>query len=73
MKKVFILLPVVFFSTVAFCQQKWDLRKIVEYAVANNITVKQAEVQSAISGLIYKQSKLSQYPTATFNGNTSFF
>ena len=71
MKKVFILLPVVFFSTAAFCQQKWDLRKIVEYAVANNITVKQAEVQSAISGLIYKQSKLSQYPTATFNGNTS--
>lgn len=72
MKKVLILLPVVIFSTAAFCQQKWDLRKIVDYAVANNITIKQAEVQANISGLLYKQSKLSQYPNATFNGNTSF-
>ena len=71
MKRVFILLSSVFFSTIAFCQQKWDLRKIVDYAVANNITVKQAEVQSAISGLLYRQSRLNQYPTATFNGNTS--
>ena len=72
MKKVLILLPFVIFCTAAFCQQKWDLRKIVDYAVANNISIKQAEVQSAISGLLYKQSKLSQYPNASFNGNTSF-
>ena len=45
---------------------------IVDYAVANNLFIKQAEVQANISGLLYKQSKLSQYPTASFNGNTSF-
>jgi outer membrane protein len=52
-------------------QEKWDLRKIVDYAVANNISVKQLEVQSAISGLTYDQSKLGQYPNASFNGSTS--
>lgn len=71
MKKVSTLLAFVIFSMVAFSQQKWDLRKIVDYAVANNITIKQADVQSALSGLLYKQSKLSQYPTAIFNNNTS--
>ena len=64
-------------AIIAFCnsinaQEKWDLRKIVDYAVANNITVKQLEVQSAISGLNYKQSKLSLYPNANFSGSTSF-
>jgi outer membrane protein len=53
-------------------QEKWDLRKIVDYAIANNITVKQLEVQSAISGLNYKQSKLSLYPNANFSGSSSF-
>ena len=65
-------MPFVIFSITGFCQQKWDLRKIVDYAVANNINIKQAEVQAAISGLLYNQSKLSLYPNASFNGNTSF-
>lgn len=52
-------------------QEKWDLRKIVDYAVANNISVKQLEVQSAISGLTYRQSKLGQYPNANFSASTS--
>jgi outer membrane protein len=58
-------------NTIA-AQEKWDLRKIVDYAVANNIGIKQADIQSAVSGLVYKQSKLRQYPNATFNGSTSF-
>lgn len=53
-------------------QEKWDLRKIVDYAMANNITVKQADVQARISELIYKQSKLSLYPAINFSGNTGF-
>lgn len=53
-------------------KEKWDLRKIVDYAMANNITVKQAEVQASLSDLLYKQSRLSLYPGASFSGNTSF-
>jgi outer membrane protein len=68
----FTIIAAAFLCNMAHAQEKWDLRKIVDYAVANNISIKQAEVQAAISGLNYKQSKLGQYPTANFNGSTSF-
>lgn len=51
-------------------QEKWDLKKCVEYAWNNNVTVKQADVQAQIDALTLKQNKLSQYPTANFNTNT---
>jgi outer membrane protein len=52
-------------------QQKWNLKSVVEYAMANNITVKQSEVQARISEVNYKQSRLSQIPNASFNSNGS--
>jgi outer membrane protein len=62
----------VLFCTVSSGQDKWDLRKIVEYAMTNNINVRQAAVQAEISQLLYKQSKLALYPNAAFNANTGF-
>ena len=50
-------------------QDKWDLRKSVEYALANNISVRQQDVQARLSDLLLKQSRLSQYPSLNF-GNT---
>jgi outer membrane protein len=55
----------------ASAQEKWNLKTIVEYSMANNIGVKQSEVQAKITALTYKQSKLSLLPTANFGGNTS--
>lgn len=71
-QKFFCLLFVlpVWFSAKA--QDKWDLRKCVEYAIANNISVKQQDVQARLTALTYSQSKLSQYPSLTLNGNTSY-
>ncbi|MGZ8523202.1 MAG: TolC family protein [Chitinophagaceae bacterium] len=43
--------------------EKWDLRKCVEYAIENNISVRQADVQARLFALTYEQSKLSQYPS----------
>ncbi|MGZ8541615.1 MAG: TolC family protein [Chitinophagaceae bacterium] len=43
--------------------EKWDLRKCVEYAIENNISVRQADVQARMFALTYEQSKLSQYPS----------
>ncbi|MCW3091067.1 MAG: TolC family protein [Ferruginibacter sp.] len=66
-----------FFAFICLCktvtaQEKWDLRKIVDYALVNNISIKQLDVQSAISGLNYKQTKLNQYPNASVSGSTAF-
>lgn len=53
-------------------QDRWDLRKCVEYAIANNISVKQADLQSRFSELTYKQSKQSQLPSLNYSNSYSF-
>ncbi len=49
--------------------EKWDLRKCVDYAMKNNISVKQAEVQARITAIQAKQLELYKYPSASFNTN----
>jgi outer membrane protein len=50
-------------------QDKWDLRRCVEYALANNISIKQADIDSRTFKLTYEQSKYAQYGNAS--GSTS--
>jgi len=52
--------------------EKWSLVKCVEYALANNITVKQADLQIRFAALDLQQSKWSQYPFANFGGNLGY-
>ena len=52
--------------------EKWDLRKCVEYAIQNNISVRQADVQARLSALTYEQSKLSQYPSANLQNSSGY-
>lgn len=52
-----------------FAQEKWDLRRCVDYAMTNNISVKQADIQARISALELQQAKLNRYPTASFSSN----
>jgi outer membrane protein len=35
--------------TTAIGQEKWDLRKCVEYALEHNITIKQQDIQAKMS------------------------
>ncbi len=48
---------------------KWDLRKCVEYALQNNISVREADLQIRFAQVDLQQSKLALYPGAQFNGN----
>ena len=59
-------------SLSAFGQEKWGLQKAVAYAMANNITVKQAINQAQISQLTYKQAKLTTLPTLGGSLNSSY-
>ena len=72
MPKTIILLAMLFCMATnnSTAQQKWNLKTVVEYAMVNNIGVKLTDVQARVSDLIYKQSKLSQYPKLSFSGNT---
>jgi len=58
------LLPVSLLkSHLSQAQEKWDLRRCVNYALANNISIKQADVQARLTRLTLDQSRLSQIPT----------
>ncbi|GAC1438129.1 MAG: TolC family protein [Sediminibacterium sp.] len=49
---------------------KWDLRHCVEYAMQNNISVKQADIQARIAALQARQAKLNRYPNIGGNSST---
>jgi outer membrane protein len=53
----------------AVSQDKWDLRRCVEFALQNNISIKQADIDSRTAKLTYEQSKWTQFGTA--NGATA--
>jgi outer membrane protein len=48
-------------------QDTWDLRRCVEYAIANNISVKQADVNARVFALQAKFAQAEAYPNLTFN------
>jgi outer membrane protein len=52
--------------------EKWDLRRCVEYALTNNVSVRQADIQARLSAIALKQSKLQQIPSLNFSGNHGF-
>lgn len=67
-KRLLSILPLAAVLT-AGAQEKWDLRRAVDYALANNISVKQQDLQARLARLTYEQSKLSQIPSLNFSSN----
>ena len=70
--KFLTLLVFLAFTNSAKAQEKWSLLKCIEYAMANNISIKQVDLQSKISALQLRQSKLSQIPSLNFSGGPAF-
>jgi len=71
----FKLIPFIAFLLIcgpAFAQKKWSLPQCIEYAMVNNISVKQTDLQSRIAELQYKQSKMAQYPSLGFSGGPGY-
>ena len=58
-------------SNSLFSQEIWNLQRTVEYAVLNNITVKQANLAYLQAELNFRGNFSSRYPTASFNNNWS--
>lgn len=50
---------------------KWDLKRCVDYATKNNISVKQADVQARVAVLQLQQAKYYLYPSASFATSVS--
>ena len=63
MKKcIFICLVSIAFTKVNAQQNLWDLRKCVDYAQKNNVSVKQADIQVRLAKLETERARLAQHP-----------
>lgn len=72
MKLTAALITITFLLLLALpvmAQEKWDLKRCVEYALANNVSVKQQDIQARFSQLTLNQNKLSRIPTANASLN----
>ena len=76
MKLSSVIVALLMVCSSAFAQvpqaEKWDLQKCVEYAMQNNISVRQADLQIRFAELDLHQSKQSVYPNANFSGNVGY-
>src|SRR6516165_7158364 len=48
-------------------QDKWDLKRCVEYAINNNISIKQSDIDARTAELTYNQAKASQFGAVNFS------
>jgi outer membrane protein len=70
---LFLAISASSFSQVpAATAEKWDLQKCVEYALQNNISVRQADLQIRFAQLDLQQSKWAQYPNANFSSSVGY-
>jgi outer membrane protein len=66
-----LLLACLYFQNI-YAQDNWDLRRCVDYAMANNITVQQADVQARLAVLQTKLSRAQQIPTLGLNTQAGY-
>jgi outer membrane protein len=67
--KIKLLILFIFLGTLGYSQKKWTLLECVHYAMENNISVKQSALQADLAAITYKQSRLSQIPTANISNS----
>ena len=72
MMKYFLLLLLCFSLEKINAQNTWDLRRCVDYAMANNVTVLQADVQARQAALQTKFSKAQTIPTLGFGTSAGY-
>ncbi len=72
MRKIQLLIIFFLIAFTSHAQEVWTLQKCVQYALDNNLTIKQSQVQEDVAGITYKQSRLSQIPTASFSNSDGY-
>jgi outer membrane protein len=65
-----VLLQIVLAGSLFSQDNKWDLQRCVEYAWANNITIKQSKVQAELAEVDLNENKWAQYPSVDFSNST---
>ncbi len=69
MRKIFITFLVSASGWGLYAQDVWDLRRCVDFAVANNIQVRQNKVQEEIADVALRQTSASRIPSFNFQSS----
>ena len=72
MRKCLLLFALCFCIKNLQAQNTWDLKRSVDYAMANNITVLQSDVQARVAALQAKLSRAQLTPTLNFNTQAGY-
>lgn len=64
-----IIIITLFFAIPVMAQEKWDLKKSVEYGWEHNVTIRQASIQAGVDSLTLRQNRLSQYGLLSTSSN----
>ncbi|RPD45611.1 TolC family protein [Paracnuella aquatica] len=59
-------------SICGVAQEKWDLQRCVDYAIANNISIKQSDVQARIANLQLGLARAAQHPNVNLSSNAGY-
>jgi len=70
LKLLTVTLFFLFTFSFASAQDAWNLKRCVDHALENNISVKQADIQARLADLTLKQSRLMQIPSVNVSGST---
>lgn len=73
MKRFFILATFILLFLNSLSAQdtaiQWSLQRCIEYAIKNNVSVKQADIQARLAQLDVERTKLAQYPNVGLSTN----
>jgi outer membrane protein len=64
-----IAISLLFLSSSLYSQEPWDLRKCVDYALDNNIQVKQSKLNTDYFENVYEQSRYNLIPSLNATGS----
>lgn len=72
MKAIALSIWLLVLSLFAAAQEQWDLQRCVTYAMANNISVKEADVQSRLAALQTKLGEAGRLPSLGFGTSAGY-
>lgn len=72
MRQLIIITVLSCFISTTFAQDKWTLEKCVNYAIENNIQLKQADLNVRVSKGVFTQSKMQILPNLNANANQQY-
>jgi outer membrane protein len=71
-KNLLILISVIFFLSDAYSQANWNLQKCVDYALENNLTIKQTKLNVSLADVDLEQSKYSVLPSLNASASENY-